>query len=193
MLWSDEDIRILTESAKKAESSTHAVALCSDKLNKSKSAIKSKLFRLNLFKPSLDRKPWTMKELRELERLVHTALILDEDPVPYAALRLGRSQGSVRSKMLKERISTASAAHQKTESLNYQTLEIVHEHMLCPNCGRHYLVRGDLGYAHGVCEPCWLQARASALERNTSIKEMTREENRVKKKRQRERESREQA
>ena len=136
----------------------------------------------------MGRKAWTTRELKLLVEYAQAALVLDKDPVPFCAERLGRSVGSVKSKMLKERISTGSAEYQKCESYTYQAGEIVHNRLLCPSCGQHHLIRGDLGYAHGVCEPCWIAARASAMERNSSIKEQTRYENRVKKSKQRERE-----
>lgn len=134
------------------------------------------------------KKFWTTREVKLLVEYAQAALVLDKDPVPFCAQRLGRSEGSIKSKMLKERISTASAAYQKSESYTYQAGEIVHNRQLCPACAQHYLVRGDLGYPHGVCEPCWIEARANAMERGTSIKEQTRYENRVKKEVQRKRE-----
>lgn len=191
--WTDTEISLLKKYVAEAEKSgKNQLVYSADKLERSVSAVRSKMIREGIKADRLSRnKSWTMRELKLLTEYAQTALVLDKDPVEYCAKMLGRSTGSVKSKMLKMRISTGSVEYQKNVSLDYQAAEIVMFKSLCPSCGRHYLIRGDLGYPHGVCEPCWIKARANAMERGQSIKDAVRYENRVKKRKQRAREHKE--
>ena len=130
------------------------------------------------------RHTWTTREVALLRELAHEAIGMGESPVKYASIRLSLDAGAVRSKMLHEGIPTASPEYHRSHEI-YVTHEIAVRHELCVWCGHNYIVKGDLGYPHGVCEPCWRKARAEYINRDESIKDATRVENAAKKARER--------